>query len=173
MTVIQDSFDTPIGAMRAIETDGRLTTLRIGSRTIEARDSNEAGELTTLRLQMAEYLSGRRREFRVETSLAQISDFDRKVLARLCDVGYGETVTYGELAEMCGKPRAARAVGGALNRNPLPILIPCHRVVAADGTLGGYGGGLEMKRTLLEIEGVTLPPGGWPPSGRRRPATTA
>jgi methylated-DNA-[protein]-cysteine S-methyltransferase len=83
------------------------------------------------------------------------NDFQRKVLATLRKrVGPGKTISYGELAEVVGHPGAARAVGTAMARNPVPIVVPCHRVLASGGGLGGYGGGLDMKRGLLELEGV-------------------
>lgn len=90
--------------------------------------------------------------------------FDQRVLAEVRAVGWGETASYGEIARRVGAPRAARAVGGALNRNPLALVIPCHRIIASDGTLGGYGGdgaldrveALERKRALLAREGVTV-----------------
>jgi methylated-DNA-[protein]-cysteine S-methyltransferase len=90
--------------------------------------------------------------------------FDRAVLAAVREVGWGETASYGEIARRVGAPRAARAVGGALGRNPVALVIPCHRVIAGDGTLGGYGGdgwrdraeALDRKRALLALEGVTV-----------------
>jgi O-6-methylguanine DNA methyltransferase len=91
-------------------------------------------------------------------------DWDRRVLGEVRAVGWGETASYGEIARRIGAPRAARAVGGALGRNPISLLVPCHRVIAADGTIGGYGGdawgsresALERKRTLLRREGITV-----------------
>jgi methylated-DNA-[protein]-cysteine S-methyltransferase len=89
------------------------------------------------------------------------SDFHRKVLTTLRGLaGPGTTVSYGELAAVVGHPGAARAVGSVMARNPVPIILPCHRVLASDGTLGGYGGGLGMKRSLLRIEGVEITAGG-------------
>jgi methylated-DNA-[protein]-cysteine S-methyltransferase len=89
---------------------------------------------------------------------AEANDFRRTVLATLHElVGPGKTISYGELAAAVGHPGAARAVGSAMANNPVPIIVPCHRVLAADGTLGGYGGGLDMKRGLLQIEGIYLP----------------
>lgn len=86
------------------------------------------------------------------------SEFRRTVLATLHKlVGPGETITYGELAMVAGRPGAARAVGSTMANNPAPIIVPCHRVLASDGTLGGYGGGLDMKRALLHIEGSPTP----------------
>ena len=124
--------------------------------------------------QIGEWFAGERRRFELPIDL-RVSDWDRRVLtgavlraSALLDITarlqYGETASYGELARHVGKPGAARAVGGAMGRNPVPILIPCHRVIAGDGTLGGYGGSnyadrrasLEIKRRLLAIEGTTV-----------------
>lgn len=105
----------------------------------------------TARAQMAEYFQGRRREFDLPLD-PQGTAFQRTVWAALREIPYGETRSYGELAAMIGRPKAARAVGMACNRNPLPILIPCHRVVGKDGSLTGYAGGLELKQQLLELE---------------------
>jgi len=109
--------------------------------------------------QLGEWFAGRRHEFDVEMDLDGVEGFRRIVLETLArDVAWGEIVTYGELAGMAGRPRAARAVGSAMRDNPLPFVIPCHRVVAAGGRIGGYGGGrnaVALKRELLEREGVT------------------
>jgi len=99
------------------------------------------------------YCAGRLREFTVPIDLAGIPPFHRKVLAAARQIPYGRTVTYGELARLVGSPRAARAVGQAMAHNPVALLVPCHRVVAAGGGLGGFGGGLAMKRHLLALEG--------------------
>jgi methylated-DNA-[protein]-cysteine S-methyltransferase len=101
--------------------------------------------------EILEYLAGRRRTFTVPVDLAGVPPFHRKVLAALGRVPYGRTVTYGQLAARAGRPRAARAVGSCVARNPVPLIIPCHRVVASGG-LGGFGGGLDLKRRLLALE---------------------
>jgi methylated-DNA-[protein]-cysteine S-methyltransferase len=106
------------------------------------------------RRELDEYFEGRRRTFDLDVDLRPVPDFQRLVLERLLHVPYGRTETYGGLAAQLGRPRAARAVGGALNRNPIPIVVPCHRVVGATGKLIGYAGGLERKRLLLELEGA-------------------
>lgn len=93
----------------------------------------------------------------VPFDLADRPAWDRRVLEAVADIAWGRTVSYGEIARRIGAPRAARAVGGALGRNPIALLIPCHRVIAADGTLGGYGGGLDRKRWLLAHEGALAP----------------
>ena len=113
--------------------------------------------------QIGEWFSGERRSFELPIDL-RVSEWDRRVLTGATRLQYGETASYGELARHVGKPGAARAVGGAMGRNPVPILIPCHRVIAGDGTLGGYGGSnyadrrasLAIKRRLLTIEGTTV-----------------
>jgi len=109
-----------------------------------------------VRRELEEYLDGRRRSFDVELDLRAQPDFYLRVLSELARVGYGETTTYGELAARAGNPRAARAVGTVMNRNPVPIVLPCHRVVGANGSLTGYGGGLHRKEQLLRLEGAIL-----------------
>ncbi len=106
--------------------------------------------------ELDEYLEGRRRSFDVDLDLRCQPDFYVRVLAELARVGYGETTTYGTLAARAGNPRAARAVGTVMNRNPVPIVLPCHRVVGANGSLTGYGGGLHRKELLLRLEGAIL-----------------
>lgn len=102
--------------------------------------------------EIAEYLAGDRREFTVPLDPAALPRFPWRVLQTCREIPYGQTVSYGELARRAGSPRAARAVGQALARNPWPLLVPCHRVLAAGGGLGGFQGGLELKRRLLAGE---------------------
>ena len=117
--------------------------------------------------QLDEYFAGARRYFEVPVDLSHATPFCRSVLELLTGLPFGELTSYGELArELSSGPRA---VGRAVGCNPVPVLIPCHRVVAADGSLGGYGGGLERKRTLLALEGHEDLPGGWPPRRGARP----
>jgi methylated-DNA-[protein]-cysteine S-methyltransferase len=107
-------------------------------------------------LQLAEYFDGRRRSF--DLNLApQGTDFQLAVLAALQTIPLGETRSYLDIAIQIGRPKAVRAVGAANGRNPLPIVIPCHRVIGADGSLTGFGGGLETKLFLLQLEGVQVP----------------
>jgi methylated-DNA-[protein]-cysteine S-methyltransferase len=118
----------------------------------EARDDEVAIEID-------EYFAGRRRRFTMPVDMSVVdAGFPRAVYEVLAqDVPYGETVSYGELAEMTGRPGAARAVGNAMSRNPVPIVVPCHRVVAAGGRIGGYRpSGVPTKRFLLALEGVEL-----------------
>ncbi len=113
-------------------------------------------ELESARTQLRDYLHGARTQFSLRLDLSHITKFQRLVLNAVASVPYGETRSYGEISAQIGRPHAARAVGGANARNPLPIVIPCHRVIAADDSLGGYSGpgGLRTKRSLLDLEGV-------------------
>jgi methylated-DNA-[protein]-cysteine S-methyltransferase len=101
--------------------------------------------------QLDTYFKGRLKEFNVKLS-PQGTPFQLIILRALQEVPYGETVSYGELARRIGKPKASRAVGAAIARNPLPIIIPCHRVIGSNGSLTGFGGGLDIKQALLDLE---------------------
>lgn len=101
--------------------------------------------------QILEYLSGQRREFKVSYQV-KLSDFQRAVLKEVTQIPYGQTRTYQDIATRLGKPDVVRAVGAANGKNPLPIIIPCHRVVGSTGQLVGYAGGLKLKKTLLDLE---------------------
>ena len=103
--------------------------------------------------ELDEYFAGRRVEFDLTLDLAAAPEFTRDVLDELAKVPFGETTTYGHLAARVGRPRAARAVGTVMNRNPIPIVLPCHRVVGSSGSLVGYAGGLDEKQALLTLEG--------------------
>lgn len=103
--------------------------------------------------QINEYLKGRLKKFTLELDLKG-TEFQKKVWNELLNVPYGKTTTYKEISTKIGSPRAYRAVGAALNRNPIPIIVPCHRVIGTNGHLTGFAGGLELKRKLLELEGV-------------------
>lgn len=109
------------------------------------------GRLEAARRQLAEYFAGERAAFDLPLR-PRGTAFQRQVWNALREIPYGETVAYGEVAERVGRPGAARAVGAATGRNPIPIVVPCHRVVGADGSLVGFGGGLERKRVLLALE---------------------
>ncbi|MCD6362105.1 MAG: MGMT family protein [Armatimonadetes bacterium] len=102
--------------------------------------------------ELRRFFTGQATQFGVELDLGGVSDFTRRVLTACAVVPYGRTSTYGELAATIGAPRAARAVGRALHSNPLAIVVPCHRIIGADGSLVGFGGGLDMKRRLLALE---------------------
>ena len=107
--------------------------------------------------ELDDYFNGARTTFSVPLDAATGTPFQRKVWEKGTEIPFGETRSYAQVAEAAGNPRAARAVGSANKRNRIPILIPCHRVVHADGTLGGYNSGVHIKKVLLQLEGVSLP----------------
>jgi methylated-DNA-[protein]-cysteine S-methyltransferase len=117
--------------------------------------------LDPVKRELAEYFSGKRRRFEIAVDLATLTPFQRRILSATRQVGFGEIASYRDVAARAGTPAAVRAAGGALSANPIPIVVPCHRVVASDGTLGGYTGGLETKRFLLRLERGDVPAGGW------------
>jgi methylated-DNA-[protein]-cysteine S-methyltransferase len=106
--------------------------------------------------ELDEYFQGLRRDFTVDLDLDEGTDFQRQVWEELRRIPYGETRSYGEVAAAVGVPKGARAVGSSNKRNPVPIIVPCHRVIKSDGGLGGYDSGLDVKRKLLELEGVSI-----------------
>ena len=125
----------------------------------------DARRVDAVARELDQYWSGKRREFDVTVDLSPLTPFQRKVLAVTARVPYGELITYAKVAQQTGNDKAYRAAAGAIGDNPIPIVVPCHRVVASDGTLGGYAGGLDAKRHLLQLErGAAVPPGGWPPA---------
>ena len=147
--------DSPIGPLLLIADDGQLIRLAMLD-DAEVADSPDVGvrddaALAEARAQLAAYFAGERQEFDLPLRLAG-TDFQRRVWAALREIPYGSTLSYGALAARVGTPGGSRAVGLANGRNPVAVIVPCHRVIAADGALGGYGGGLERKRTLLELE---------------------
>lgn len=118
---------------------------------LPAASQEDAAAFAELIDQLDQYFGGQRSRFDVPLDLAG-TDFQRTVWAALCDIPYGSTISYGELARRIGKPQAVRAVGLANGRNPVSIVVPCHRVIGANGALTGYGGGLPNKRLLLALE---------------------
>ncbi len=109
-----------------------------------------------IKRELCDYAEGRCRAFDLPVDLSAVKPFQLAVLSVISHIPFGETRTYGWVARAIGKPGAARAVGQALHTNPIPIILPCHRVIASNGSLGGYGGGLELKKRLLQLEGATL-----------------
>ena len=140
-------MDTPVGRLGAVVKQGRVREVRFGGHSL-ADD--------TVTQQLSEYFAGQRREFDLPLDLSGVTPFRAEVLRALMRVPYGETTTYAELARAVGNPKAVRAVGSACATNPLPILIPCHRVLRTDGSLGGYRGGEAAKRFLLRLEGINV-----------------
>jgi len=145
------SFMTDIGLVHLAEENGAITEAMLPGEKVPAGEISKIPLLEKAAVQMIEYLKGERREFTVPLA-PQGSDFAMKVWEEMITIPYGKVRTYGELAEAIGRPGAARAVGQACNRNPISILIPCHRVIGAGGKLTGYAGGLELKERLLRLE---------------------
>jgi methylated-DNA-[protein]-cysteine S-methyltransferase len=176
---------TPLGPLHAAAIDDGIIGLElrttdeafaasVGGRTRRATvPAADAGAMPAARAHLAElereigeHLAGTRDAFELPVVLEGMSDWDHRVLKGVCTIPRGATASYGEVARRIGSPGAARAVGGAVGRNPIGLLIPCHRVIAGDGTLGGYGGSwfgsreelLGLKERLLELEGIEPPP---------------
>ncbi|MCZ6867931.1 MAG: methylated-DNA--[protein]-cysteine S-methyltransferase [Gammaproteobacteria bacterium] len=147
--------ESPIGDLLVAGDDGvlKLVSFPRGSMAREPGEGWERkdSEFDEVRRELGEYFEGKRESFDVPLE-ADGTDFQRDVLGALQQIPYGETRTYGEIAEHLGKPKASRAVGAANGRNPIPILIPCHRVIGSDGSLTGFGGGIDTKEFLLSLE---------------------
>ncbi len=164
LDVAYDLTDSPVGELLVAATERGLARISYEpERAVEtlakdygARVLRVPRRLDRVRRELDEYFLGRRTAFDLGADLSRAPEFQRLVLAELARVPYGELTTYGGLAARIGRPRAARAVGRALNRNPIPIVLPCHRVVGWSGDLVGYAGGLDRKRALLELEGASL-----------------
>ena len=160
-------IDSPVGSVWVATTEIGICTLRLGagqpeglftwlSKRIDPDPPREAPEaLAPALTQLREYFSGTRHEFDLSLDVRG-TPFQRIVWDQVARTPYGTTTTYGEIARRIGRPKAARAVGGANGANPLPIIIPCHRVIGAGGALTGYGAGLATKATLLQLENALL-----------------
>jgi methylated-DNA-[protein]-cysteine S-methyltransferase len=154
-TTLYETFDSPIGELLAVGDGEALSGLYMQATrrpvTVPGSWERDAAPFGGLREQLGEYFAGDRREF--DLALApEGSEFQLRVWEALREIPYGETESYGELAARIGHPGSARAVGAANGRNPISIVVPCHRVIGASGSLTGYAGGLERKRLLLALE---------------------
>lgn len=145
------SISLPCGSAR--EALGSL------DKTVEY-DTSSPGRFTDLTRRLKAYFNGHKVSFTDELDLSETTQFQKKVWRAAKLIPYGETRSYGWLADKVGKPGAARAIGQALGKNRLPIIVPCHRVISSDGSLGGFSGGLDMKRRLLRLEAIAVPPTG-------------
>ncbi len=151
--------DTPAGAIAIWVT--RNGVRRIGGVTpamIEAGHWSDGGDATLSDAldQLDEYFKRKRKQFDLPLDFSGATKFQRRIFERLAGIPYGRIVSYGDIADEMGEPGAARAVGQAVGANPLPIVVPCHRVVRSDGRLGGYSGGLQRKVALLAVEGIDV-----------------
>jgi methylated-DNA-[protein]-cysteine S-methyltransferase len=160
--------DSPFGTLHAAVTRRGLVRLAFPEESVDAflerlarklspRIIASPGSLDPVRRELDEYFNGRRRDFDLKLDWALITPFARRVLRMTAAIPYGGHLSYAEVAAEAGSPRGARAAGNALGANPIPIVIPCHRVLHSGGGIGGYGGGLDRKRYLLEMEGALTP----------------
>lgn len=157
MSATHTTIDSPIGELTLVASDGVLSGIYFpghwhmpAPEVFGTRADRGFGQAQQ---QLGEYFAGERTEFELATTVAG-EDFQRRVWELIDRIPYGQTTTYGEMAQELGDPVLAREVGAAVGRNPLSIVVPCHRVVGKDGKLTGYAGGLERKRFLLELEGA-------------------
>jgi methylated-DNA-[protein]-cysteine S-methyltransferase len=157
------TMDTPIGSLLLAATDvglvrvgfaieGHDAVLQALSERVSPRILHTPARLDVVAAELDEYFGGRRHGFDVRLDWRLSAGFRRTVLDRLGDIGYGQTATYASVALLAGNPKAVRAVGTACATNPLPVVVPCHRVLRSDGGLGGYRGGADAKRILLAME---------------------
>ena len=165
LDVAYRTIDTPVGSLLLAATANGLVRVaypreghddvleQLASR-ISPRVLHAPGRLDAAAREVDEYFAGRRSRFELPLDFQLSSGFRRTVLSRLTEIGYGKTASYAAIAAAAGNPRAVRAVGTACRTNPLPVVVPCHRVVRSDGTMGQYAGGVEAKRTLLTLEGT-------------------
>lgn len=150
--MIRRTIETPVGRLLLVGTRDTLTELHLPPNDLVV-DGGQSAALDEAERQLREYFDGRRQQFDLPLD-PQGTEFQRQVWAELQNIPFGVTCSYLDVARKVGGPNHTRAVGGANGRNPISIIIPCHRVIAADGSLGGYGGGLPLKERLLAHEGV-------------------
>jgi methylated-DNA-[protein]-cysteine S-methyltransferase len=156
-----DVVESPVGVLHVASTERGLCRISYFGEEWEDQLARAFGArvlrspLDEVRRELDEYFAGARRDFDLPLDL-RVAPFHADVLRELARVPYGRTESYGALAAKAGRPKAARAVGTVMNRNPIPIVLPCHRIVGANGALTGYAGGLDVKRRLLQLEGAML-----------------
>ncbi len=153
--ILTSTMESPIGPLTLIARDGVLTNVAMHEQRHTSPPPKDAEEddawFKDVTAQLDAYFIGELSSFDLEMELLGTA-FQKGVWSQLCEIPYGETISYGELARRVGNPNASRAVGLANGRNPIAIIVPCHRVIGADGSLTGYGGGLERKTWLLQHE---------------------
>ncbi len=156
MSTYTTTIDTPLGELRLFGDAEALSSVQLLSLHAQRRGWIEDGApLAEAAGQLEQYFSGERRDFDLRLAPTAGTGFERAVWGQIAAIPYGETKSYGAIARALGRPDRARAVGAATGRNPLAIIVPCHRVIGSDGSLTGYAGGLPAKRTLLELESGT------------------
>ena len=166
LDVAYDLVDTPLGTLLVAASEAGLCRISYDpeperevehlARALGTCILRSPKPIDEVRRQLDEYFEHSRTTFELDLDLRLTAAFTRRVLDELAKVPYGKVTTYGDLAARAARPRAARAVGTVMNRNPIPIVLPCHRVVGANGSLTGYGGGIERKEALLRLEGTLM-----------------
>lgn len=151
-------MESPIGVLTLVEKEQTLKEIRFGGEIHQGEEERETPFLGNAAGELREYFQGTRREFSISMA-PEGTEFQKKVWKALTAIPYGETRSYGEIARIVGNDKASRAVGMANHKNPIPILIPCHRVIGKNGKLTGYAGGLDKKTALLELERSVLQSG--------------
>ena len=146
-------ISSPVGSLLLAVSERGLVALQFSGRRIPAGWVESEEKIAPFARQLEEYFAGRRRQFNLPLDLRG-TDFQKRCWRALLKIPYGETRSYADIARAIGNPAAVRAVGLANGQNPIAIIVPCHRVIGSDGSLTGYGGGLENKRRLLELEGA-------------------
>lgn len=147
-------LQTPMGAFKIASDGAKLKYIKL-LKEDEKMVENADFAVEKAKLQLAEYLSGQRKNFDLPLDLQQGTEFQQKVWKALQNIPYGQTRSYGTIAREVGSPRGARAVGNAVHNNPFLIVVPCHRVINGDGTIGGFGEGIMVKRNLFAVEDIT------------------
>jgi methylated-DNA-[protein]-cysteine S-methyltransferase len=166
--IVYATVDSPFGPLTAAATEVGLVRLAFPeepeddvldalSRKLSPRILESSARFDPVRRELEEYFTGARRDFEVPLDRVLMSAFAKRILAATAAIPYGSVSTYMEMAAAAGSPRGSRAAGNALGANPIPVIVPCHRVLRTGGNLGGYGGGLNRKRYLLELEGALTP----------------
>ena len=148
---------SPVGKLRLVASEKGLVAIDVRNNTkqvVTTKDASAQEILLKTKKQLEQYFAGKRTSFDVALDLVG-TEFQVKAWRALCRIPFGKTITYGQQASNIKNPKAFRAVGSANGKNPIPIIVPCHRVVASDGSLGGYSLGLKMKKQLLALEGVS------------------
>jgi methylated-DNA-[protein]-cysteine S-methyltransferase len=158
-----DSVESPIGQLLLTSDGESLTGIYMenhkGGPSIGAGWRQDAARFVSVRQQLADYFEGRRERFDLKLAFSGGTDFQRAIWAELLEIPFGRTVSYGHLARKVGAPKASRAVGSAVGRNPISVVVPCHRVVGSGGAITGYAGGVARKRRLLELESARVDDG--------------
>ncbi len=148
-------YDSPIGILTLVENNDVLVGLRFGQVQSDGEE-RETALLNKVKTQLSEYFDGKRREFDLPLAFDCGTEFQRRAWEFLLTLPYGTSVSYGDVAKAAGNARAVRAAGNAVGRNPIAVIVPCHRVLAKGGALGGFSGGLDKKRFLLRLEGIAV-----------------